>query len=728
MSVSAPVDQTVPAAAEELAGEVESIVWRSPDTGFGIMRVLVKGMRDPVTIVGTSAASLGEIVSARGKWKKHPTYGLQFDASLISTSRPTSVRAIERYLASGVLKGIGPALASRIVERFGEKTFEIFETSPLRVAEINGISRQRAEQIGATWKSSEAERNVMVFLAGHGIQGALANRIVSRYAGKTVEIVERQPYRLAKEVRGIGFATADGIALKLGIPRTSPARIEAGLIHLISSSSGMGSCGMRREKYLGESAKLLDLDLDLVEPVMDGMLQEREYVVGVMLSPGQQFVFDKRLYDAEKRIATTLQGMTTAPPWSITMEEAEAIAREAAEECGVSLAPQQHDAVVMALTARASVLTGGPGTGKTSTLQVVLCALQKVRAQVKLGAPTGKAAKRMRESTGHSAATVARLIGMGREGGGDDVTIECEILIIDEASMIDVNMLDRVLLCLVSGAAIMFVGDVDQLPSVGPGRVLADLIDSGSVPTVRLTQIFRQAAESAIVRNAHRINHGKAIEPRGNAPSDFYFIECDNTDEIPERIAKLVEQHIPTRVGIGSRDVQVLSPMRRTTTGTEALNDLLQSRLNPEPTAMIEKFGKRYGVGDRVLQTVNNYDLGVMNGESGIIDSIDKEADRVRVLIDESIIEYPFADVDQLDLAYAMTIHKSQGSQFPAIVIPVSKQHYNMLLRPIIYTGITRATKFCVLIGQRSALDIAIKNARMEPRVTSLLNRLERAA
>lgn len=709
---------------ETVSGEVVDVAWRSEESGFSILRVEAPGHRDPVTVVGTSLAKVGELVEATGSWKVHPKYGRQLDAESITPHRPTSATGMERYLGTGIIKGVGPALAARIVAEFGEDTFRVLDETPEAVTKVKGVGPKLAKSIAESWKESQAERQVFAFLAGYGILGAVANRIIKVYGGAAIEVVEREPYRLAKEIRGIGFATADEIALKMGVSPSDPARIEAGLRHVVAASNGMGHCGVTFDSFVTTACKALKLQRHVIEPVLNEQLNAREFMVPVLLPGDERFVFDKRLYDAEKRIATEIAQMDTAPPWSVTREAAEAIATAAAAECGVELAPEQHAAVVMALLARVSVLTGGPGTGKTSTLKVILTALKQVRAKVLLGAPTGKAAKRMKESTGHEASTVARLIGMGREMTGEDVTIDCEILIVDEGSMVDVKMLDRVLECLVAGAAIMFVGDVDQLPSVGPGRVLGDLIESGAVPTVRLTRIFRQAAQSAIVRNAHRINSGQPIEPRGNERSDFYFIPCEAIEQIPQRIADLVQRHIPEKIGIPAHEVQVLSPMRRTATGTEALNELLQQRLNPVPGAHVEKFGRRFGTGDRVLQTVNNYELGVMNGESGQILQVDAEREILVVQVDETIVEYPFEDLDQLDLSYAMTVHKSQGSQFPAVVMPVSTQHFVMLQRPIVYTGITRASRFCVLVGQQRALDIAIKNARQEPRTTSLMMRM----
>lgn len=708
---------------EIIAGEVEIVTYRNEDSGYSIMRVAVRGQRDPVTVVGTSLAQTGEIVTCKGRWKMHPKFGRQLEADDIAVDRPTSPQAIERYLASGVVKGIGPAIAKRIVNEFGADTFRVLDEEPHRIGAIKGVGKQRAEDIAELWKKTEGERALQVFLAEYDIMGAKALRIIRQFGSAAIEIVESQPYRLAREVRGIGFLIADTIAQRVGIPVDSPERIEAGLRHVVTTAGGMGNCGRPYEHFLEEAVKLLSLNRDLIAPELDTHLRLGDFIVRVVLD-SEVYVFDKRLYRAEQYIAETLSSMTTVPPWNVSKSKAHEIADESEKACGVTLAPEQKEAVIMALLRPLSILTGGPGTGKTSTLKVILDALHRVRARVLLGAPTGKAAKRMTESTGLEASTIARMIGMGRGPDAPPPKIECSILIIDESSMVDVLMLQSVLKHLEPGAAILFVGDVDQLPSVGAGRVLGDLIDSNIIPTTRLTKVFRQAATSAIIRNAHRINRGHSIEAKAEGQTDFYFIESD-IEQVPERIAAMVATQVTAKTGIAPRDVQVLSPMRRTASGTLALNELLQRKLNPYPGDVIEKAGKRFGVGDRVLQTVNNYDLGVMNGESGVIVVVDKASDTLVVEVDGANIVYPFSDLDQLDLAYAMTIHKSQGSQFPAVVIPVTTQHYMMLQRSIIYTGITRATKFCVLVGQRKALEQAIRNMRIEPRITSLQAHLE---
>lgn len=711
---------------ECLSGEVIDIRWRDQESGRTILKVAVRGYREPVVMLGVTLAEVGEIVTAQGQWRTHPTHGRQFVADGILAERPSSARAIEKYLASGVIRGIGPSLAERIVAAFGDKTFEVLDKTPERLSEVKGIGKGRVAEIVRIWKQGELERKVLVRLAEYGIVGAIAMRVLRQYGGSAVDVVLNNPYRLAREVRGIGFKLADEIALRLGVPRDSRERIIAGIAHCIHVSTGMGNCGVPKEAFKQQAIELLGCDPNAVIGEIEEQAARRTFIVGVNLN-GESVVFDRRLLDAEYRIARALrERVQKAAPWAITPEQAREIAIESERACKVELAPEQRQAVEMALLRSVSILTGGPGTGKTSTLKVILEALRRVRAKVILGAPTGKAAKRMRETTGMDAATVARLIGMGRGDTSEPVEINCDTLIIDEASMVDVRMLDDVLDALDARASILFVGDVDQLPSVAAGRVLGDMIDSGVIPTTRLTKVFRQAEASAIIRNAHRVNQGRDLEPQGDAPQDFYFIPAATPEATAAWVTKLVQEHIPERIGIPANNVQVLAPMRKGTNGTEALNAELQRILNPAPGAVVEKYGRRFCVGDRVLQTVNNYDLGVMNGESGIVVAIDTKAEMMTVNVDGTRVEYPFSELDQLDLAYAMTVHKSQGSQFDAVVIPLTMQHYMMLQRAILYTGITRAVRFCVVVGDPKAVRAAIENARTQPRITALQMLLER--
>lgn len=716
--------------AIEITGTVVGITFRNEENGYTVFRCETKADPKPIVVVGCTLAREGETVSLRGQWRNDPKFGLQFAATSVIAVRPDSPGAIEAYLASGVIRGIGPTMAKRIVAMYGAETLEVMDNDPDAIGRVPGVGPKRVEQIKAAWKEQSESRRIMIFLANQNISGGLALRIYRQYGENAIAVIQANPYRLAREVRGIGFATADQIARDLGIPETSPQRIEAGIRHALAEATGRGHCGLTREGLIRAGAEALNLAPGWIEPVIEQLMDtERPGFVRRMIPDVGECYFSDSLNDAEKRASRALHDMLgRVPPWKISLQEATALAEKAQTEAGVVLAEEQMAAVIMALTSRVSILTGGPGTGKTSTLNVILKALRAAKATVVLGAPTGKAAKRMKETTGQEASTVARLIGMGLPGGVEPKPIEGDILILDEASMVDVMMLDKVLKGLPEGAALLLVGDVDQLPSVGAGRVLGDMIESDRIPTTRLTKVFRQAQQSAIIRNAHRINRGDALEENAapGAPSDFYWI--DSTKErVADRIIELVTRRIPERLGCTPFDVQVLSPMRKSATGTDALNIALQAALNPNPVAKIPRFGGRIGVGDRVLQTVNNYELGVMNGESGVVVGIDPEEEVMRVQVDDKEVVYPLGDADQLTLAYAMTVHKSQGSQFPAVVIPVTTQHYMMLNRPVIYTAVTRATKFCVLIGERRALDMAIKNSRLEPRLTQLMHRLRGA-
>lgn len=713
-------------ALAELSGEVTAVTFRNQENGFSILKVLSAGSSEPVTVVGVTNAAIGELVDVTGSWKVHRSFGRQLEATAVTCRRPSSPRAIERFLASGAIPGIGAVLAGRIVAAFGAETMAVLDEDPTRILTVGGIGKKRGEEIARAWALDRDARKVLLALAEYEIGTAICHRIAKQYGEKALETVQAQPYRLAREIRGIGFATADAIAMKVGIARDAPERIEAGLRHVIVAETTGGNTGLPRRAFIEKASAALGLDDQVVEDSLTEHLARKEFIVPVQMH-SDRYVFEASLFEAERRIARTLQEMNTLSSWVSSKGAADEITEAAQAACAVELAPEQRQAVSMALRARVGILTGGPGTGKTSTLRVILHALGQVHARVVLGAPTGKAAKRMQESTGQQAATVARLIGMGQDPT-EHREIDCDVLVIDEASMLDVPMFDRVLEYLVPGASILLVGDVDQLPSVGAGNVLADMIAGQLLPTTRLTKVFRQAESSAIIRNAHRINRGAGLEPPAPAgEADFYFLEVDGAEKIAETVVRLVSHDIPTRRGIPSQEIQVLSPMRKGETGADHLNRLLQAALNPSPISFVDRGGTRYGTGDRVLQTSNNYDLNVMNGETGIIVGVDKASSVVEVAIDDRVVAYPFDNLGELDLAGAMSVHKSQGSQFAAVVIPLSSQHHIMLQRPIVYTAITRATKLCLIVGQRRALDTAIRNLRAVPRITSLRVRLQAA-
>lgn len=714
-SIGAPVS---------FSGAVRRVFFRNDESGHSVIKVepFDLALGTDVIVVGATLADEGQEVTVKGTWTRHAKYGEQVKAESIIALRPTSPDAIQLYLASGVLPGIGEGMAKRIVAKFGAETINILDSDPERLLEVSGIGERKIDGIMEAWGEQKASQQILMFLAGQGISPALAIRIYKTYGNKAIEVIRSNPYKLAENVRGIGFQTADKIAMSMGVPPNSLQRIEAGLQHVVREGTSRGHCGLPTDSVVDTTSEMLSLPEGAISPVLQNMFDRGDKRLTEQVLPiDLPCVFSRRLFTGEDKIAEKMQWLARLPgTWKAEDGEVAKLVEQVEEASGMQLANAQRAAVMQALTRRVSILTGGPGTGKTSTLKVVLSALLARRLNVVLAAPTGKAAKRMREATGHDAKTVARLIGMG----ADEVPpIDCDVLIIDEASMVDVPMMQAVLEQLVPDASLVLVGDVDQLPSVGPGRVLADLIESGVVPVTRLTEVFRQAAQSAIIRNSHRINRGIGIEketpPDAPAP-DFHFIESDDPAKMVGLIVRMVTQHIPSRIGIAAGDVQVLSPMRKSETGVQNLNAVLQEAVNPDPQEKIVRNMIRFGVGDRVLQTVNNYDLGVMNGEAGIIRSISKEDGNVSVEIDGREVGYKVSDLDQLTLAYAMTIHKSQGSQFPAVVMPVSSQHYMMLQRAILYTGITRASKFCVLIGQRKALEMAIRNDRMEPRLTRL--------
>lgn len=714
---------TVDSLSTIVEGEVFAVDHHKQDTGFSVFRITSSD--EVIKVVGIAFVEVGEHVSCSGRWKVSPKFGRQFDAINVVVRPPSSEAAITKYLASGAIKGIGLVWAGRIAKYFGPETISILDATPERLTELPGMGKKKASTIGEAWAAARGDRAMLLALAEYEIGTAVCHRIIKKYAKEALNVVQKEPYRLFEEVRGIGFTTADRIARQVGISMTSLERIRAGLRCVITEQLEGGSCGLKADLFVQKACTLLDLDSALVLPVLADAMKDRKFLIGIKGPDGLNYVFDKGLWDSEQEIcAWVSDSIGLAPSWALTKEQAVAVAGEAEKDCGVDLAAEQAAAVVMALCSRVGVLTGGPGTGKTSTLKVILKALNHVRAQVVLAAPTGKAAKRMRETTGHPASTVAKLIGMGSPV--EPPEIDADVVVVDEASMLDVKMLAKLLGCLSEHTSLLLVGDVDQLASVSPGNVLGDMIDSGSVPTVRLVKVFRQAEQSAIIRNAHRINKGLPIEGSGGAGSDFFFIKASSEKEITDTVTDLVSRRLPAYLGLPASDIQVLSPMKKSGTGVQNLNLVLQQTLNPPTSESLVRGSRSYGVGDRLLMTANDYDADVMNGECGVVVSIDKGASMMRIRFDEREVDLPFDKLDSMELAYAMSVHKSQGSQFPAVVMPVTTQHSVMLKRSIVYTGVTRASKLCVLVGQEKALNMAIRDMRVEPRITTLKWRLEK--
>jgi exodeoxyribonuclease V alpha subunit len=709
---------------EPLSGLVERVTFHSAQTGFCVLRVKVRGHRDLVTVLGSAAeVHAGEHIQASGQWQQHREHGLQFRASFLQVVPPSSIEGIRRYLGSGLIKGIGPHFADRLVKAFGEGVFDVIERAPTRLLEVEGIGKTRLQRITSGWAEQKAIREIMVFLQSHGVGTSRAVRIFKTYGADAIPLVKENPYRLARDILGIGFITADQIAQRLAIPKTSMMRARAGISYALLQAIEKGDCGLPEAELLKLAQKLLDVEQRLLAEALTLELTAGNVVADTV--SGQACVFLPHLRLAEAAIATAIRHLQIGrPPWPAI--DAEKAIDWVEARLGVTLAPGQRDAVAKALSSKILIVTGGPGVGKTTIIRAILTILRAKGVLPLLAAPTGRAAKRLAESTGREATTIHRLLEFDPKGGGfvrcKQLPLECDLLVLDETSMIDVPLMASVLKALPQTAALLIVGDVDQLPSVGPGQVLADLIGSGQLPVARLTEIFRQATASRIVVNAHRVNAGTMPElaaPEGD--SDFYFVETVDAEDAANKIVKVADR-ITARFGLDPiRDVQVLCPMNRGAAGARALNLALQEALNAgEIRTAVERFGFAYRIGDKVMQIVNNYDREVFNGDIGFISKIDHDEGEVTIDIDGRMVVYPFAELDEMVLAYATTIHKSQGSEYPAVVIPVVTQHYAMLQRNLLYTGMTRGKRLVVLVGQRKAVAIAVRGTQGRRRWSKL--------
>lgn len=716
------------APVEALSGTIERVTFHSAETGFCVIKVQARGRRDLVPVVGHAPAiAAGEWITATGRWVSDRQHGLQFRADSLKVTPPTGPEGIARYLASGQMRGIGPALARRIVAAFGARTFEVIEAEPHRLTEIGGIGRARAARIVAAWAEQRAVREIMLFLHAHGVGTARAVRIFKAYGHAAIAVMREDPYRLARDVRGIGFRTADAIAMKLGLAPTAPARLRAGVAFALQTAMDEGHCALPLERLADLARTLLQVEPPLVRAAIFEALARAEDVVADTVA-GEPCIFLKGLHAAERGIAERLvRRAAGAPPWPpIDLDRALPWVEA---RTGRTLSPSQGEAVRLLLASKIAVMTGGPGVGKTSTLDSVLRILAAKGVRVLLAAPTGRAAKRMSEQTGLEARTIHRLLEFDPRQGGFTRTeanpLPCDLLVLDECSMIDVPLMHALLKAVPEQAGLLLVGDVDQLPSVGPGQVLADVIDSGAVPVARLTEVFRQAAESRIVLNAHRINAGRMPEPpRPGERADFHIVEVADPEAGVDRLIELVTRRIPRAFGLDpARDVQVLAPMQRGAMGARNLNVALQRVLNPDPPAQVERFGWRFAPGDRVMETRNDYEREVFNGDLGRILRIDDDAGAVVVGFEGREVPYPFGDLDTLVPAFATTIHKSQGSEYPAVVIPLVTQHRAMLVRNLLYTGVTRGRQLVVLIGQRRAIAMAVRGGHRR-RYTKLAERL----
>ncbi|MBB4267842.1 SF1B family DNA helicase RecD2 [Roseospira visakhapatnamensis] len=716
-----PPDQS---EREVLAGLIERVTFHNAENGFCVLRLKARGHRDLVTVVGHAATiSAGEWVTASGEWVNDRTHGLQFKARFLKTSAPTSVEGIEKYLGSGMIRGIGPVYAKKLVRAFRDRVFDIIETEPDRLREVDGIGSIRARRIVDAWAEQKVVREIMVFLHSHGVGTARAVRIFKTYGADAVQVMSENPYRLARDIRGIGFKTADQIAMRLGVEPTAMIRVRAGIGYALTEAMDEGHCGLPVAELVPLARTLLEVEPSLVETALGDELAEGA-VIEITLGE-TRCVFLAGLYRAEQGIAERLRVLRDGPlPWP-WIDPDKAIPWIEGK-IGLDLADSQKAAVRLALVSRVVVITGGPGVGKTTILNAILRILAAKGTRLMLCAPTGRAAKRMSEATGYEARTIHRVLEVDPKTGGfkrgADDALDCDLLVIDETSMVDVLLMHALLRAVPDTAAVLIVGDIDQLPSVGPGQVLADIIASGAVPVVRLTEVFRQAAQSRIITTAHRINEGHIPDlTRPEGESDFYFVPADDPETALARIVELVRARIPARFGLDPiRGVQVLCPMNRGGMGARSLNIDLQAALNPDPPARVEKFGWTFAPGDKVMQIENDYDREVYNGDIGFIETVDADAGELAVRFDARSVVYGLGDLDALVLAYAATIHKAQGSEYPAVIIPVMTQHYAMLQRNLLYTGVTRGRKLVVLVGQRKAVAIAVRNASGRRRWTRL--------
>ena len=699
---------------EVLAGLVERVTFHNPENGFCVLRIKARGHRDLVTVVGHAAmVGAGEWITASGEWVNDRTHGLQFKARFVRTSTPSSVEGIERYLGSGMIRGIGPVYAGKLVRAFGEKVFDVIEAAPERLREVTGIGPMRAKRITDAWAEQKAVREIMVFLHSHGVGTARAVRIFKTYGADAVEVMTENPYRLARDIRGIGFRTADVIAMKLGIEKTATVRVRAGISYALTEAMDEGHCGLPVDELRPLASRLLEVPDDLIHAALDLELAEGAVVADTV---GETpCVFLGGLHRAERTIAERLLAIASGGlPWAdIAVDKALPWVER---KTGLTLAPGQADAVRLALTSKTVVVTGGPGVGKTTIVNAILRVLSARGADILLCAPTGRAAKRMSEATGIEAKTIHRLLEVDPRHGGfrrdADNPLDCGLLVVDETSMVDVLLMRSLLAAVSDDAALLIVGDVDQLPSVGPGQVLADIIASGAVPVVRLTEVFRQAARSRIVTAAHGINRGAIPDlSRPAGESDFYFVPAEDPETAAARIVELVKTRIPKRFGLDPvRDIQVLCPMNRGGAGARSLNIELQAALNPAGERKVERFGWTFAPGDKVMQIENDYDREVYNGDIGHVADVDPEAGELTASFEGRETVYGFGELDALVPAYAATVHKSQGSEYPAVVIPVLTQHYAMLRRNLLYTGVTRGKRLVVLVGQKKAVAIAVRN------------------
>ena len=710
---------------EVLSGIIHKVVFSSEETGFSVVRFKLKQREEPITVVGKFAGpEPGKTLELTGRWITHQKFGKQFKMENYIEMKPGTLPGVEKYLGSGIVPGIGPAFAKRIVKKFGMETLDVIENDPDRILEVEGIGKKRISQIVESWKTQKELRNTMIFLQGHGIGPGRAAKIYRRYGINAINMVRENPYRLAEDIWGIGFKIADDIAGKLGFDRESPLRARAAIFFILNEAANDGHCFLEADDLKMKCMDSLGIPEEVLIPVMDEMSLERKLVYE------DRAVYLKRYFYSETKSAEALMEIMRTPSESYEPDPDAAIAW-VQEGVGVKLSPGQKEAVKLALENKVCIITGGPGVGKTTILKALVMILNRAGYVVSLCAPTGRAAKRMTEAVGQESKTIHRLLkykpaeNKFEYDGSSRLNTDC--IIVDEMSMVDITLFYNLLVAIPPKAKVIMVGDVDQLPSVGAGMVLRDMIQSRVVPTARLTEIFRQKEGSLIIKNAHLINKGEFPEipsTRSLDLHDFYFVQVEDPEKISDMIIKMVTERIPQRFGLNRiNDIQVMSPMAKRVLGAAILNEKLQAAQNKNPVA-VSSMGRDFRVGDKVMQIRNNYELEVFNGDIGRIEHIFPDTGGIVVNYDGEIVDYDISKIDELVLAYACTVHKSQGSEFPAVVVPLYTGHYILLQRNLLYTAVTRAKKLVVLVGSRKALAIAIKNNKVVMRNTRLTRRL----
>lgn len=715
---------------EQIYGYIDRITFQNPENGYTVAKLQQPRVRETTCIVGhMPTLKPGETVRVFGQWKSHLVHGPQFEVEEVRVEAPADIYGIEKYLGSGLIKGIGPTYAGRIVEIFGLDTLEVIDKAPEKLLEVPGLGKKRIDKITTCWQEQKSIRDVMIFLQSHGVSPAYAQKIFKTYGGKSIEKVKENPYHLARDIFGIGFKMADKIAGNLGIGRTSPQRIDSGIEYVLSELSNEGNVCFPYANFLTEASTVLEAATQLIIERIQALKNEYRIVLSEFLHEGvfQQFIWNAPLFKSEIGIAREIRRLLRGESTLRKVDILKAISW-AEEKIGITLGPNQRTAVQSALSGKMEIITGGPGTGKSTITNTILAITEKLTGKIYLAAPTGRAAKRMNEITGKKAYTIHSLLEFDFRKGGfkknRESPLDADLIIVDEASMIDTALMYQLLKAIPDHARVIFVGDINQLPSVGPGNVLKDIIHSRCIPVTELHDIFRQAAGSRIVTNAHLINQGSFPDITNQEGSDFFFVEGDDPELALQQILTLVTLRIPKKYRFDPiEEIQVLAPMKKGVLGTENLNAVLQEHLNPNKIPLF-RAGKKLSAGDKVMQIRNNYDKHVFNGDVGKIEAIDLEEQTLIVIFDAKPVSYDFSELDEIVLAYAISVHKFQGSECPCVIIPVHTTHFKLLHRNLLYTAVTRGKKLVILVGSKKALSIAVRNDEIKKRFTGLYQAL----